>query len=60
MPVVLIPVQFNALKRENVVQGTFLHSIVLRPFITRDFMTGKNALPGRDIPEQVSRNLQNT
>lgn len=53
MPVVLIPVQFNLMKRENLVAGTFLHSIVLRPFLTNDFMTGQNALPGRDLPENV-------
>lgn len=53
MPVVLIPVQFNEMKPVSNVNGTLIHSIVLRPFITRDFMTGKNALPGRDIPEKV-------
>lgn len=53
MPVVLIPVQFNKLEAVNIVHGTFIHSIILRPFITKDFMTGKNALPGRDIPEKV-------
>ena len=53
MPVVLIPVQFNAIRRENLVSGTFVHSIVLRPFVTNDFMTGQNALPGRDLPENV-------
>ncbi|CAD5210177.1 unnamed protein product [Bursaphelenchus okinawaensis] len=50
MPVVLIPVHFGAPDRETTVHGTMLHSIVLRPFITRDFMTGMNALPGRDVP----------
>ncbi|KAI6197279.1 Glutamine amidotransferase [Aphelenchoides besseyi] len=57
MPVVLIPVQFNEIRRENLVSGTFVHSIVLRPFITNDFMTGKNALPTRDIPEEVIKRI---
>lgn len=35
MPVVLIPVQFNKIEPVNIVNGTFIHSIVLRPFITR-------------------------
>ncbi|CAD5214971.1 unnamed protein product [Bursaphelenchus xylophilus] len=50
MPVVLIPIQFGYVDVDNSIPHTVLHSIVLRPFITRDFMTGTNALPGRDIP----------
>ncbi|KAI6183691.1 hypothetical protein M3Y97_00516300 [Aphelenchoides bicaudatus] len=59
MPVVLIPIQFNKLEAVNVVNGTFIHSIILRPFITRDFMTGKNAIPNRDIPEKVIQLIVN-
>jgi GMP synthase (glutamine-hydrolysing) len=47
MPVVSIPVHFD----RNVGEKSTKRSFVLRPFITRDFMTGKNALPGKDIPE---------
>ena len=50
MPVISIPVHFDRKQGE----ASAKRSIVLRPFITRDFMTGKAALPGRDIPEEVS------
>lgn len=50
MPVVLIPIQFATFPKETISAGTMLHSVVLRPFITRDFMTGVNALPGVDMP----------
>ena len=50
MPVISIPVHFDRKEGESSAK----RSIVLRPFITRDFMTGKAALPGRDIPEEVS------
>jgi GMP synthase (glutamine-hydrolysing) len=44
MPVVLLPVSF----------GTYgERSIVLRPFISPDFMTGKAAVPGADITEEL-------
>lgn len=42
LPVVLVPVSFG--RRGD-------RSVVLRPFISPDFMTGVAALPGRDIPE---------
>lgn len=41
-PVVLLPLNFG-------IPGH--RSIVLRPVITRDFMTAKPALPGKEIPE---------
>ena len=44
VPVVLFPAAFG-------VAGN--RSIALRPFITRDFMTGKPAVPGVDIPTHV-------
>ena len=49
MLVISVPVHFDRKEGEASVK----RSIVLRPFITRDFMTGKAALPGRDIPEEV-------
>jgi GMP synthase (glutamine-hydrolysing) len=41
MPVILIPVSFDEPGKR---------SIVLRPFLTNDFMTGLPALPGKEIP----------
>ncbi|CAJ0585836.1 unnamed protein product, partial [Mesorhabditis spiculigera] len=50
MPVVMLPIHFD---RDPLVQPTsYQHSFCLRPFITADFMTGRAALPGRDIPEE--------
>lgn len=44
LPVILAPISFSA---------TGLRSIVLRPFITNDFMTGRAAVPGQDFPEDL-------
>ena len=45
MPVILIPVGFDESRR---------HSIVLRPFITNDFMTGVAAVPGTEyLPKSI-------
>lgn len=55
MPVVLIPVHFDRdtapiqQNREPSVQ----RSIVVRPFITNDFMTGEAAIPGQHLPLEV-------
>ena len=55
MPVVLIPVHFDRdtapiqTNREPSVQ----RSIVLRPFVTNDFMTGEAAIPGQHLPLDV-------
>ncbi|KAK7873744.1 hypothetical protein R5R35_013275 [Gryllus longicercus] len=51
MPVVLIPIHFD---RDQVSRiPSCQRSVVLRPFITHDFMTGVPAVPGRDIPVDV-------
>ncbi|KAL3994749.1 GMP synthase (glutamine-hydrolyzing) N-terminal domain [Acanthocheilonema viteae] len=50
MPVIMVPVHFDRDPLER--KASTLRSFVLRPFITRDFMTGVAALPGRDISEQ--------
>ena len=51
MPVVLIPVHFD---RSNIERTTsFQRSVVIRPFITQDFMTGIPAIPGKDISLEV-------
>ncbi|KAL3096075.1 hypothetical protein niasHS_005834 [Heterodera schachtii] len=49
-PVIMIPVHFNRQYKPPQYFPSMRRSVVLRPFITRDFMTGKAALPGRDIP----------
>ncbi|XP_050664667.1 GMP synthase [glutamine-hydrolyzing] isoform X2 [Leptidea sinapis] len=52
MPVVLIPIHFD---RDAAVRApSCQRSVVLRPFITSDFMTGVSALPGTDcMPQEV-------
>ena len=51
MPFVLIPIHFD---RSNI-EGTtsFQRSVVMRPFLTQDFMTGVAAIPGKDISLEV-------
>ena len=51
MPVVMLPLHFDRdlLTRDPSCQ----RSIVLRPFVTRDFMTGVAAKPGKDISEEL-------
>lgn len=52
MPIVLIPVHFD---RDQVSRiPSCQHSIVLRPFCSHDFMTGVPAIPGRELPVDVS------
>jgi len=62
MPVVLIPIDFHRLdahkgsgSAEELARGSpsARRSVVLRPFVTHDFMTGKAALPGRELPLEV-------
>ncbi|XP_047992162.1 GMP synthase [glutamine-hydrolyzing] isoform X1 [Leguminivora glycinivorella] len=52
MPVVLIPVHFD---RDAATRApSCQRSVVLRPFVTSDFMTGVAALPGSDaMPQDV-------
>ncbi|KAG6447713.1 GMP synthase [glutamine-hydrolyzing] isoform X1 [Manduca sexta] len=52
MPVVLIPIQFD---RDAAVRAApCQRSVVLRPFLTSDFMTGLAALPGTEaMPQEV-------
>ncbi|CAL8147628.1 unnamed protein product [Orchesella dallaii] len=51
MPVVLIPIHFerSQLNRTPSCQ----RSVVLRPFVTNDFMTGMAAVPGKNLPVEV-------
>lgn len=51
MPIVLLPVHFD---RDPVARlPSCQRSVVLRPFITHDFMTGIPALPGKHIPVEL-------
>lgn len=52
MPIVLVPIHFDRLV-ENKIQPSCQRSIVIRTFITSDFMTGVAAVPGQDIPVKV-------
>ncbi len=47
MPLVLIPIHFDRSPIEKVT--SFQRSVVIRTFITQDFMTGVPALPGKDL-----------
>lgn len=55
MPVVLIPVHFDRDPTNRTPSCS--RSVVLRPFITSDFMTGVPAIPGSEqLPLHVSSN----
>ncbi|KAF6034129.1 GMPS [Bugula neritina] len=51
MPVVSIPIHFDRAPDQHV--PSCQRSIVLRPFLTSDFMTGTPALPGKQFPQLV-------
>jgi GMP synthase (glutamine-hydrolysing) len=55
MPVILIPIHFD----RDVVsrQQSCQRSVVIRTFITEDFMTGVPAIPNRQIPIEVFRQM---
>ena len=50
MPVVLLPLDFDRAEEQPSVK----RSVCLRPFLTKDFMTGTAALPPNDLHQQVS------
>lgn len=52
MPVVSIPIHFDRAADSGV--PSCQRSMVIRSFITADFMTGIPATPGKQLPEQVS------
>ena len=54
MPVVLIPIDFSYQPDLRPPHSSFKRSVVLRPFMTSDFMTGVPAVPGKDLPLEVS------
>lgn len=49
-PIILTPLNFGI--NDN-------RSIVMRPFVTRDFMTGTPAIPNVDIPDNILYNVVN-
>lgn len=51
MPVVLIPIHFDRDSTQRI--PSCQRSIVLRPFISQDFMTGLPAIPDNHIPHEV-------
>lgn len=51
MPVILIPIHFD--REPTVRTPSCQRSVVLRPFVTSDFMTGVPALPGKHLPIDV-------
>lgn len=57
MPVVLIPIDFSYQPDSHPHYSPFKRSAVIRTFITSDFMTGVPAVPGKDLPLEVSYSL---
>ena len=53
MPLVLLPLHFDRDPLQHV--PSCQHSVVIRSFVTNDFMTGTAAQPGVQISEQVHR-----
>lgn len=58
MPVVLLPIHFDRDPSLIFPESSMLRSVVLRPFITHDFMTGRPAVPGKDLELSVSAVLR--
>lgn len=53
MPVVLLPVHFDRDPMERPQVPSCQRSVVIRTFITSDFMTGTPATPGQQLPLEV-------
>ena len=53
MPIVLIPVHFDRDPIDHI--PSCQRSVVIRTFITNDFMTGVPATPGKHIPLEVGK-----
>jgi GMP synthase (glutamine-hydrolysing) len=52
VPVVLIPIDFDGQSKKR--------SVVIRTFMTNDFMTGSPAVPGKEMPLSVLTNMVKT
>ncbi|KAI4815943.1 hypothetical protein KUCAC02_006066, partial [Chaenocephalus aceratus] len=57
MPIILTPLHFDRDAQQK--QPSCRRSVVIRTFITSDFMTGIPALPGNHIPEEVVLKMVN-
>ncbi|CBY10914.1 unnamed protein product [Oikopleura dioica] len=57
MPVVLLPLHFDREPYSTKV-GPCQRSVVIRPFISSDFMTGRAAIPGEDISEECINEME--
>lgn len=55
MPIVLIPIEFDRIQIEQI--DSILFSVVLRPIISTDFMTGTPAIPGIHLPVDVVNSI---
>ena len=55
MPVVLIPVHFDRDTQQRPMLPSCQRSVVIRTFLTSDFMTGVPAIPGKDLPIHVRK-----
>ncbi|CAG2179509.1 unnamed protein product [Oppiella nova] len=55
MPVILIPIHFD--RDVASTNQSYQRSVVIRTFITEDFMTGVPAIPNRHIPLEVFRQM---
>jgi len=51
MPIILTPLHFDRDPLQK--QPSCQRSVVIRTFITSDFMTGIAATPGNEVPEEV-------
>jgi GMP synthase (glutamine-hydrolysing) len=71
MPVVLIPIEFDrqnsiienkesSTDSSHLIENSFQHSVVLRTFLTKDFMTGRPALPGETFPIEMLDEINET
>jgi len=57
MPVVLLPVHLDRDPCSRI--PSCQHSVVLRPFITQDFMTGVPGIPGKHVPIEIVKKMVN-
>ncbi|CAF5068087.1 unnamed protein product, partial [Rotaria magnacalcarata] len=63
MPVVLIPIEFDRdmnLNEHVQSNNSSKHSVVLRTFLTKDFMTGTSAIPGETFPAEMLNKMCET
>lgn len=51
MPIVLVPLHLD--RDQALRMPSVQRCVVLRPFITSDFMTGVPAIPGKHLPLEV-------